>query len=392
MGLDKKTVKIIALLSGGLILFAWVLNNAAEVLRLFSLLLGTLAPFVIGLALAFALNVPMRALETHLFARMKAKGVRGARAARMLSFVLTLVLLVLGIAVVSLIVIPEMGNTFVLLGKQLPAFFKNLQVQGEQLAKHLPELESLVSSLNLDWGSIGNSLVGFLRNGATSVLGSTMQVATSVFSGAFNFFIGFIFATYILLDKEKLGVQTRRVLYSWLPVARADRLLYIASLTERTFSRFLTGQCLEAFILGTMFFVSMLILRLPYAMLIAVVVALTALIPMFGAYIGLAIGAFLILVVNPMQALWFLILFLVLQQIENNLIYPRVVGGSVGLPAMWVMVAVTIGGSLMGVAGMLLMVPAASVVYALARENTQHRLLRRKVPADRYGQHTEEPK
>ena len=171
-----------------------------------------------------------------------------------------------------------------------------------------------------------------------------------------------------------------------MPVPRADRFIYIADLTEQTFSRFLTGQCLEAMILGMMFFVSMTLLRFPYAMLVAVLVAITALIPMFGAFIGCFIGAFLILVVNPMQAFWFVLLFMLLQQIEGNLIYPRVVGSSIGLPAMWVMVAVTVGGSTMGILGMLLMVPAASVIYALARENTERRLLRRQVPPDRYAE------
>ena len=163
-------------------------------------------------------------------------------------------------------------------------------------------------------------------------------------------------------------------------------------MTERTFSKFLTGQCLEAMILGLMFFVSMTLLRFPYAMLVAVLVAVTALIPMFGAFIGCFVGAFLILVVSPIQALWFVLLFMVLQQIEGNLIYPRVVGSSIGLPAMWVMVAVTLGGSTMGVLGMLIMVPAASVIYALARENTEHRLLRRQVPADRYAESSRKEK
>ena len=219
-----------------------------------------------------------------------------------------------------------------------------------------------------------------------------MSIATSVFSGVFNFFMGFIFALYLLFDKEHLGVQARRVLYAWLPVERADRVVYVTALTERTFSRFLTGQCLEAIILGMMFFVSMSLIGLPYAMLVAMLVAVTALIPMFGAFIGCFVGAFLILVVDPMQALWFVVLFLVLQQIEGNLIYPRVVGSSIGLPAMWVMVAVTVGGSTMGILGMLLMVPAASVIYALSRENTARRLIARQVPGDRYAERKKEGK
>lgn len=268
---------------------------------------------------------------------------------------------------------PELGGTISALGKQIPAFFTRMQQQAKQLEDWVPHLREYIAELQLDWKEIAERVMGFLQTGATSLLGSTMTIATSVFSGVFNTFMGFIFAVYILFGKEKLKVQARRVLYAWMPVPRADRFIYIAGLTEQTFSRFLTGQCLEAMILGMMFFVSMTLLRFPYAMLVAVLVAITALIPMFGAFIGCFIGAFLILVVNPMQAFWFVLLFMLLQQIEGNLIYPRVVGSSIGLPAMWVMVAVTVGGSTMGILGMLLMVPAASVIYALARENTERR-------------------
>lgn len=386
MKLDKKTLQRLGLGLAGLILFAWCLDNNKVVFRLLGTLVGMLAPFLIGLVIAFILNVPMHALERGLFRGARARGGRAAGAARMASFALTLVLLLGGAGLISFIVIPEMGNTFALLGRQMPAFLQRVQQQAKALEAWLPQVEDLVQSLELDWKSIAESAMGFLQSGATSILGSTFSIATSVFNGVFNFFMGFIFAVYILFRKEHLAVQARRMLYAWMPVPRADRIIYVASMTERTFSKFLTGQCLEAMILGLMFFVSMTLLRFPYAMLVAVLVAVTALIPMFGAFIGCFVGAFLILVVSPIQALWFVLLFMVLQQIEGNLIYPRVVGSSIGLPAMWVMVAVTLGGSTMGVLGMLIMVPAASVIYALARENTEHRLLRRQVPADRYAE------
>lgn len=388
---NNKTFRNFVLAMAGLILFAWCLSNGAAVASLLKTVVGMLTPFIAGLVIAFVLNVPMRALEQHPLRRLREKSPRAAAGARALSFVLTLVL-VLGVAaLVAGIVLPELSSTAMTLSAQMPAFFERLRTQLAALEARLPELESALGSLELDWSSITASVGEFLRSGATSLLGSTVSIATSVFSGVFNFFLGAIFASYLLFAKEHLGVQTRRVLYSWLPVERADRLLYVAALTGRTFTRYLTSQCLEALILGSMFFVSMSLLRLPYAMLVAVVVALTALIPMFGAYIGCAVGAFLIFVASPMQALWFILLFLVLQQIENNFIYPRVVGGSIGLPAMWVMVAVTLGGGIFGVAGMIVMVPAASVLYTLSRERVEHRLLARGVPPDRWAPHDPPP-
>ena len=177
-----------------------------------------------------------------------------------------------------------------------------------------------------------------------------------------------MFACYILLQKEKLNVQVRKVLYAFIPRGRAEAALEVFSLTYSTFSSFLTGQCVEAIILGTMFVVAMTIFNMPYALLVGVVIAFTALIPIFGAFIGCAIGAFLIFMVDPVRALGFIVLFLVLQQIEGNFIYPHVVGNSVGLPSIWVLAAVSLGGSLMGVVGMLIFIPIVSVVYALFRE------------------------
>ena len=353
-------------------------------------MLGIFAPFLIGLVIAFVLNVPMRAIERLLRRNPRRRGP--AALLRAASFLVTLLLFAAGGTWLSGLCCPNSAAPSLPSASRFPAFFSRLQQEAKQLEAGFPTCGTIIAELQLDWKEIAERAMGFLQNGATSILDSTMSIATSVFSGVFNFFMGFIFALYLLFDKEHLGVQARRVLYAWLPVERADRVVYVTALTERTFSRFLTGQCLEAIILGMMFFVSMSLIGLPYAMLVAMLVAVTALIPMFGAFIGCFVGAFLILVVDPMQALWFVVLFLVLQQIEGNLIYPRVVGSSIGLPAMWVMVAVTVGGSTMGILGMLLMVPAASVIYALSRENTARRLIARQVPGDRYAERKKEGK
>ena len=182
-----------------------------------------------------------------------------------------------------------------------------------------------------------------------------------------------------MLQKERLSVQARKILYAYFPQKRVEKVLSICSLTYDTFSHFLTGQCTEAVILGAMFFVVMGILRLPYALLVGILIAFTALIPIFGAFIGCIVGAFLIFMVNPAQALVFVVVFFILQQIEGNFIYPHVVGNSVGLPSIWVLAAVTVGGSMMGIVGMLIFIPAGSVIYALFRENVYQRLQRKKI-------------
>ncbi|WP_347559896.1 AI-2E family transporter [Clostridium sp. AM58-1XD] len=237
-----------------------------------------------------------------------------------------------------------------------------------------PDMVSYLNSLVIDWNAVFNEVVAFLKNGAGSVLNTTFAAAVSIVSGVTTFGIGFVFSIYVLLQKEVLARQFKKFIMAFLPEQIAERFLEVAALTERTFSNFLTGQCLEAVILGSMFFVTMSVLRMPYALLMGVLIAFTALIPIFGAFIGCAIGIFLMLMVSPMNALAFVILFNVIQQIEGNFIYPHVVGGSVGLPSIWVLVAVTLGGSLMGVVGMLVFIPICSVLYSLLKRTVNKRL------------------
>jgi len=219
----------------------------------------------------------------------------------------------------------------------------------------------------------------FFKSGAGSMLDSTIAAAKSIVEFFTTFFIAFVFAIYILLQKENLNIQVRKVLFAFVRKGRAEAILEVCSLTYNTFSSFLTGQCVEAIILGTMFVVVMGILRLPYALLVGILIAFTALIPIFGAFIGCAVGAFLIFMVDPMKAFMFIVLFLILQQIEGNFIYPHVVGNSVGLPSMWVLAAVSIGASLMGIVGMLIFIPLVSVIYALFREIVYLKLKQRKI-------------
>ena len=220
----------------------------------------------------------------------------------------------------------------------------------------------------IKWG------ISILGSGAGNMMNTTMSAVGSIVSGFATFFIAFSFACYILFQKEKLHVQIRKVFFAFIPKQKAEAFLKICSLTYQTFANFLTGQCVEAVILGSMFVVTLSILKMPYALLIGTLIAFTALIPIFGAFIGCAVGCFLIFMVSPKQAILFIIVFLILQQIEGNLIYPHVVGGSVGLPSIWVLAAVTIGGNLMGIVGMLIFIPLVSVLYTIFREFVYLRL------------------
>jgi len=382
---NKKNIKhLLGIITFAIVLF-WALQNLQSVASFTSTLLGLLAPFIIGLSLAFIINVPMKVLENRLFSF---KGMRNNKTIQVLkrpvSMVLTIILIFAIIYIVLVLVIPELITTIGILKNGVPKFLAQVQEEINKLAVQYPEITSWLTTRELDWNSIGESIFNFLRNGATSLVNSTFNIATSVFSVVFNFVLGLVFAIYILLQKEKLAVQLKKLLYAYLPESRSDRIVSISTLSNRIFSNFLTGQCTEALILGALCFVGMLIFQFPYALMISVLIGFTALIPVFGAFIGLGVGAFLIFVTDPIQALWFVIFITVLQQIEGNLIYPRVVGSSVGLPGLWVLVAVMLGGSMFGVMGMLISVPLCSVLYALLRESVGKKLDAKKISRKKF--------
>lgn len=352
-------------------------------LDILQFLLGVVAPFLVGIALAFIFSVPMRFIERKVFQNsyMKNKKI-SAKLGRPVSLLCSIIFVVGIIGIVVFVVAPELANTVMGIGTTIQVFIPKVQKMAQELFQSNPDIVEWIGSLQFDWQNIVQSIVNFLKNGAGSFLNSTFSAAKIIASGLMDFFISFVFACYILLQKEKLGVQVRKVMHALLPENIVKWILEVQALTYKTFSSFLTGQCVEAVILGTMFFISMSLLKFPYALLVGVLIAFTALIPVFGAFIGCAVGAFLILMVNPVQALAFVVLFLVLQQIEGNLIYPHVVGGSVGLPSIWVLVAVSLGGSLMGIVGMLIFIPLVSVVYTLFRRFVYKRLEEKKITVE----------
>ncbi len=373
--LDKETMRKIKELIVFTIVILIALWNYTLIFGALKFLVNIIFPFLMGGEIAFVLNVPMSFLERNIFKQDKLKQKkRLQKASRPLSLVLTILIVLSTIALVMFVVIPELGTTFALLGKSIQQFMPKVVRQAEELFNNNKEVVALLGSLDMDWQEMLNGIAAFFKNGAGSVLDSTFSVAKNIVSSVATFFIAFVFACYILLQKEKLSVQVRKILYAYLPEKKVGTVLAVCSLAYKTFSNFLTGQCVEALILGLMFFVTMSVIRLPYALLVGILIAFTALIPIFGAFIGCVVGAFLILMVAPVKALIFVVMFLVLQQIEGNLIYPKVVGNSVGLPSIWVLAAVSIGGSLMGVVGMLIFIPLVSVVYTLFRGDVYRRL------------------
>ena len=336
-------------------------------------------PFVLGGAIAFLTNVPMSFLEKKIFEKVKKKNKIVRKLKRPISLILTIVLVVGVIALVMFGVIPQLTRTMGNLVTSINDFIPQMQSWIGEFFHNNQEIMNLVDQIEFDpdqaikWG------ISLLGNGAGNMMNTTMSAVGSIVSGVATFFIAFSFACYILFQKEKLHVQIRKVFFAFLPRQKADAFLKVCSLTYRTFANFLAGQCLEAVILGSMFVVTLSILRMPYALLIGVLIAFTALIPIFGAFIGCAVGSFLIFMVSPQQAILFVIVFLVLQQIEGNLIYPHVVGESVGLPSIWVLAAVTIGGNLMGIVGMLVFIPLLSVIYTIFREFVYMRLKKQNI-------------
>ena len=374
MDLSKMSIKKIRELIVFTALLVVALWKFDVVLGVLKTIWDIIFPFVLGGAIAFLTNVPMSFLEKKIFENVKKKNKIVRKLKRPISLILTIVLVVGVIALVMFGVIPQLTRTMGTLVTSINDFIPQMQSWIGEFFHNNQEIMNLVDQIEFDpdqaikWG------ISLLGNGAGNMMNTTMSAVGSIVSGVATFFIAFSFACYILFQKEKLHIQIRKVFFAFLPRQKADTFLKVCSLTYRTFANFLAGQCLEAVILGSMFVVTLSILRMPYALLIGILIAFTALIPIFGAFIGCAVGSFLIFMVNPQQAILFVIVFLVLQQIEGNLIYPHVVGESVGLPSIWVLAAVTIGGNLMGIVGMLVFIPLLSVLYTIFREFVYLRL------------------
>ena len=376
---NKKTIRTIFLGVVGCIFLYWLLHETERIMSLLGAFWGMISPFVVGAAIAFVLNVPMRSIEK-LFKKIPKPGIR-----RALAVLCTIIAVMLVLAGVIYLLIPQVAKTVENLISTLTGFFSKVQHLATEYLKDHPELMTwLMENTDLaaiNWSDLIQKAVSLITNSISAIMEKAVNTAVNLGVGVFDGVLSVVFAIYCLSRKEILARQGRRLLYSLFPEKFCDETIRILRMTNTTFSNFISGQCLEAIILGIMFAISMSIFRMPYMPLVSVIIAVTALVPIVGAFAGCALGAFFILVDDPMLALWFIVMFLILQQIEGNMIYPRVVGTSIGLPGMWVLVAVAVGGDLMGVGGMLLMIPLASVLYALAREFTDKRLSSRGISA-----------
>ena len=375
--IEKKTLKRILLVAVVCIVLYWILSAPVQIKMVFGILGNIFTPFIVGLVIAFIINVPMRWLES------KMTKVRKHWVRRVIAMSLSFLLVVAILAGVLWLLIPEVVKTISDLIPQLTEFVSNLEVNIENLIKDNPQLSNWLfgegGAADFDWAGLIETGLAFLGERLADIVTTTLLALLSVGSFLISAFIAIVFAIYVLYQKELLARQGRRLLYAFLPEKIADNTLRIMRLSNSAFSRFLSGQCIEVCILGSMFAIAMAIFNMPFIPLICVLIAITAFVPYVGAWAACFIGAFLIMVVDPTKALWFMAMFLVVQEIENNLIYPKVVGTSIGLSGMWVLLAISIGGELFGVFGMIVMIPIASVIYTLLSEATEKRLQKRNV-------------
>lgn len=381
MTIDKKTLKRIFFGVLGCIVVYWLLHEPELANNFISLMKRTLWPFILGAIMAFILNVPMRCYERLL------KGIQKDKLRRAVAMVLTFISAILVITAVFLLLIPQLVDTIASLYPKAYNFFMSMEEKIDRFLADNPQIMEWVSQntelKNLDWATLVQRVLTIAGNSLTAIFESAMAAIGGIASALMDLFIAIVFCVYALFQKEALARQGRKLVYALLKEGHADYVVKVLRLSNQTFSNFLSGQCIEVCILGTMFAITMAIFRMPFIPLISVLVAVTAFIPVVGAWIGCIVGAFLILISNPLQALWFVVMFLILQQIENNMIYPKVVGTSIGLSGMWVLVAVGVGGELMGVAGMFLMIPVVSVVYTLLREFANKRVAMREIPEEK---------
>ncbi len=362
------------------ILIWWIFDNFKFVAKGFILFLGLISPFIIGLVIAFILNKPMTFTEKKLFDKGKIFGKLKDKYKRPISLSITMLLVLIVITLLFVLVIPN----FILAGSELaaniPRYWENIQNYINNTSIKYSAINDLVQQV--DFNKITDSFYSFVSGGFTNWFGSIFTVFTSIIGGLVSLGFGFVFAIYFLLQKETLMNGIKKLIYAVFPLNVARRICYIGTITGNSFSKFLVGQTIDVLSLGTLFLISMLIFKFPYPLMVSIIISITAFIPIVGSFIGLIIGTFLIFAENPNMAVYFVLLFLVLQQIEGNLIYPKVVGKASGLSPVWILAAVALGGGLMGIVGIILFVPLFAVIQKLLSEYIEHRLKDKDIDID----------
>jgi predicted PurR-regulated permease PerM len=359
------------LLGTYLIALYFILLNIKSVLSTFGSIIGILKPFIIAFCMAFILNLPMTFFENKVFNLLDNQKSGYARKLKRPLSILTTFITVIGLVIaLALFVIPELISSISTLLNAVPDYVRSFEKLINQYISSTEILQNAYDTLMTTWKELLKIVGGLLTTSLTSILTTTISIT----SGVVNFVLSIVLTIYMLASKETLLYHSKKILYAFVFKPLADKIIRFIRLSNTTFSKFITGQCIEAVILGILCFIGMNIFSMPYSLLVSVLIGVTALIPVFGAFIGTIPSVFLILLINPMQALWFIVFILCLQQFEGNVIYPKVVGNSVGLPAIWVMLAMLVGGSTLGLIGMLIGIPVFSVAYQLIREYTNKRL------------------
>ena len=369
MELNKRNFKRILLLIACAIVLYWGLNNLSVLGKVVDGLLSLLSPLLWGICIAYVVNLLLKVVE-RLWdkALVKAPEIWRGKLKRPICLTLTMLLFLGIIFAIIFILIPRLEEAGTTLIANVPNYVTQIQRWWDGVMAFAAEHGVTLPELSMNADNATQVVTDFLTNNGNNVVNTTLNITTTILGALVNFLLALVFSVYLLAQKEKLIAQSKRLLLAAIPKKAGKRTMHILQITNNAFSSFVTGQVTEAFILGTLCCIGMLILRLPYALPVSVIICFTSLIPIFGAWIGAATGAFLIVFVSPIKALTFLIFLLILQQVEGNLIYPKVVGKSVGLPGLWVLAAVTIGGGAFGVMGMLLGVPVCSVVYVLVQD------------------------
>lgn len=369
--MEKKEIKqylIIALLA---VIVCVTVQNFGLVTAFLNLAVGALKPMVLGTVIAYIFNIIMGSFEKRYFPKSDKKFVRVSRrpVCLALSFLITIAIL----ALLLYIVLPEIANAFSVLYKKIPPEFARLQKFAVDTLREFPEIQEKIKSIDFNWESILSKASSFLTTGVVGIVSSAVDFISALTSSVTNICLGVVFAIYVLIRKDKLIADSKRISKVYMKKEKVKKLSHIYHVTNDTFRSFIIGQSMDALILGSLCFIGMKILHLPYAAMSAALVGVTAFIPIVGAFIGAGVSAFIILTENPVQALVFLIMLVAIQQIEGNIVYPKVVGSSVGLPGIWVLVAVTAGGGLFGILGMIIGVPLTAAVYKLFFENLENK-------------------
>ena len=372
----KLTWWIIGIAAACILIFLGV-QNINVVAKAVSWATGLVAPLILGAAIALILNVPMRFFESHIWSKTKKKALQKLR--RPVSFIISLVLIIGILAGVIWLVIPELVDAVKVIVQSVIDLVNKLSAMEKAELAELPFGNLL---LNTDWDKMLDTLQAWLKNQSGTIVNTAVGTIGSLVGGIFDFFISFVFAIYILFSKDKLKAQAKRLIRVWLPKNFGEWSIHASSVANVNFRNFISGQSLEAVILGVLCMIGMWIFVFPYAPMVGALVGVTALIPVVGGFIGAGVGAFMILTVDPLKAILFLVFIVVLQQLEGNLIYPRVMGSRVNLPGMWILAAVTVGGGIAGPVGMLLSVPIASTAYVLFKEATDKKEIKNRSNED----------